>query len=236
MKDARFLRALLSAVRRSLRNRFYIIYGMRGTAPINPAFGAGVGTPVDRHYIVRFLNENAELVKGTVLEVGGRSYTERHGTGVTRCDVLSAVPSTEATFVGDLSSCPEIADSTYDCIILTQVLNCIYDVRGAIGEVHRILRPGGSVLCTFPGISQVSRYDMERWGDRWRFTSQSASELFGKAFGPRQVRISTYGNAFSSICFLQGIPAERLRQVKLDRWEPDYQLIIGVRATKHADG
>jgi hypothetical protein len=33
------------------------------------------------------------------------------------------------------------------------------------------LKPGGVLLATVSGISQISRYDMYRWGDYWRFTT-----------------------------------------------------------------
>ncbi len=229
-------RALLRPVRRWLRNRFFITLGMRGTAPINPAFGAAEGTPIDRHYIALFLEANREHITGRVLEIGDRSYTERFGVGVTRSDVLNAVPSAEATYVGDLASCPEIPDATYDCLVLTQMLHYVFDMRSAVGEIQRILRPGGTVLCTVPGITHVSRYDMERWGDRWRLTSQSAAELFATAFEPEEIAVSTYGNAYSSVCFMQGVPSERLHRTKLDRLEPDYQLLVAIAATRRTGG
>lgn len=207
-------------------------YGMRGTAPIHPAFGSGKGTPIDRHYIDRFLNDNRESIAGAVLEVGDRTYTERFGSGVERSDVLNVVPSNAATFVGDLTSCPEIPDETYDCVILTQVLHCIYDMKAVVAETHRILKPGGTLLCTAPGISQVSRFDMDRWGDRWRLTSQSASELMQTRFRADDTKVATYGNAYAAVCFLQGVPLERTSLRKIARYEPDYQIIIGVSATR----
>ena len=230
------LRALLGRVRRMLRNRFYIVMGMRGTAPVNPGFGADRGTPVDRYYIARFLETNRALITGRVLEIGDRGYTERFGAGVTQSDVLNAIDAPGVTYVGDLTACPKIPDGTYDCIVLTQVLHYIYDMRAAVAELRRILAPGGTVLCTVPGITQVSRYDMERWGDRWRLTSQSAAELFGTAFEQASVDIATYGNAFSAVCLMQAIPSDRLSRRKLDRWEPDYQVIVAVAARKDARG
>lgn len=207
-------------------------YGMRGTAPIHPAFGSGAGTPIDRHYIECFLGGNSESITGNVLEVGDREYTGRFGSSVQKSDVLNAVPSAEATIVGDLTSCPEIPDDTYDCVILTQVLHCIYDMKAVVAETYRILKPGGTLLCTAPGISQISRFDMDRWGDRWRLTSQSAAELMQTRFPAESIEVSTWGNAYSAVCFLQGVPLERVSMRKIDRCEPDYQLIIGVRATK----
>jgi len=230
------LRAVLRPIRRSLRNRFYIIYGMRGTAPINPGFGADRGTPIDRYYVDRFLDENRERITGRVLEIGDRRYTTRFGTAVTRSDVLNAVPSTDATYVGDLASCPEIPDETYDCLVLTQMLHYIYDMEAAVREMHRILKPGGSVLCTVPGISQISRFDMERWGDRWRLTSLSAREVFTAAFENESVEVVTYGNALAAVCLLQTVPAERVNSKKLARREEDYEVIVAVAARRGDDG
>ncbi len=225
-------RRFLSRARRALRNRFPLLYGVRGTAPVNPAFGSAEGTPVDRYYIERFLAAERDRITGAVLEIGDRSYTQRFGSGVTRSDVLSAAAEPGVTYVGDLASCPEIPSDTYDCIVLTQTLHYLRDMSAGVAELARILKPGGSVLCTVPGISQVSRFDMDRWGDRWRLTSLSAAELFSATFPAESVEVVTFGNALAAVCFLQGIPAEKISHAKLDRREPDYQLIVAVRATK----
>ena len=50
----------------------------------------------------------------------------------------------------------------FDCIIFTQTLHFIYDVRLAIQTLHRILKPGGVLLATFPGISQIIPRQMGR--------------------------------------------------------------------------
>ena len=102
----------------------------------------------------------------------------------------------------------------------------------AVAELHRILAPGGHVLCTVPGISQISRYDMDRWGDRWRLTSLSATELFSTAFEPEDVSVTTYGNVLACVCFLEGIVTERLRPRELDHHDEEYQLIVAVDAVK----
>ena len=107
-------------------------------------------------------------------------------------------------------------------------------MRAAVSELHRILAPGGRLLCTVPGISQISRYDMDRWGDRWRLTSLSASELFATAFEPADVTVSTYGNVLVAVCFLEGIVAEKLRARELDTRDDDYQLLVAVDAAKEA--
>lgn len=226
-------RARSDGFRRFVRSRLLRLAMMGRTYPVDPGFGRGHGTPVDRYYIERFLAKNAASVTGRVLEVGDAEYTERFGTGVTTSDILNFTQGAPgATIVAELSSCPQIPSGSFDCIILTQTLHYIYDMEAAVGELHRILAPGGRLLCTVPGISQVSRFDMEHWGDRWRLTSLSARELFATAFDPEDVGVTTWGNALSSVFFLEGIVAERLRPCELDASEEDYELLVTVVATK----
>ena len=76
---------------------------------MNPSFGLGRGTPIDRYYIDRFLDSRADAIRGRVVEVGDRRYTERFGSGVTKSDVLHVVEgSPEATIVADIADCPHV--------------------------------------------------------------------------------------------------------------------------------
>jgi SAM-dependent methyltransferase len=227
------LRARLSAARQRLRAKYTHFGSLRRLYPVNPSFGLGKGTPIDRHYIERFLGSRRDAIRGRVLEIGDRRYTSQFGSGVTKSDVLHFVAgSPEATIIADISDCPHVPTDAFDCIIITQTLHYIYDMESAVSEIHRILAPGGHVLCTVPGISQISRYDMDRWGDRWRLTDLSAAELLATAFEPADTKVVTYGNVFSSICFLEGLVAERLRPRELDHHDEDYQLIVAIDATK----
>jgi ubiquinone/menaquinone biosynthesis C-methylase UbiE len=44
--------------------------------------------------------------------------------------------------VADLTHADHIPSDTFDCIICTQVLFLIFDVRTAIRTLYRILKPG----------------------------------------------------------------------------------------------
>lgn len=208
---------------------------LRRLEPIGRKWGKDRGGfPIDRFYIERFLAAHASDIRGRVLEVQDANYTRRFGgERVTHSDVLHAVPGNPAaTIVADLGRAPEISSDTFDCIILSQVLLCIEDVRSAIRTVHRILRPGGVALVTVPGISQISRYDMDRWGDYWRFTTLSAERLFASAFPPDHITIQAHGNVLTAVAFLHGLAAGELRAEELDHHDPDYQMLITVRAMK----
>jgi len=210
---------------------------LRRLAPVSRHFGWDRGgLPVDRYYIERFLEKHAADIAGRVLEVRDDSYTHKFGgTRVTRCDVLH--PTTDnpkATIVADLTRATEIPGDTFDCIVLTQVLPFIPDVAAAARTLQRILRPGGVVLATMPGISQIIRYDMDRWGDYWRFTSLSARRLFECAFPGGEIQVEAHGNVLAATAFLQGISSRELRPDELDFRDPDYEVLITVRAVKPA--
>ena len=152
---------------------------------------------------------------------------------VVRSDVLHIWDNNpKATIVADLTHADHIPSDSFNCIIFTQALLFIYDVRTALKTLYRILKPGGVLLATFPGISQISRYDMERWGDYWRFTTLSAKRLFEEVFLPENVEVQAYGNVLTATAFLHGLAAEELKQEELDYHDPDYEVLITVRSVK----
>ena len=141
------------------------------------------------------------------------AYTRKFGgDAITRVDVLHPTPDNpKATVVADLTCADHVPGNTFDCIVLTQVLPFILNVPAAVRTLHRILRPGGVVLATVPGISQIVRYDMDRWGDYWRFTSLSARKLFEAEFAGGSVEVESHGNVLTATGFLQGLSTRDLR-------------------------
>jgi hypothetical protein len=207
---------------------------IRRVIPISSVFGLDRGQPIDRYYIENFLQRYSADIRGRVLEIGDPKYTRKFGGDRVTCsDILHAVTcNPQATIVGDLSTGEGIPIDVFDCMILTQTLLFIYDVQAAVGNACRTLKTGGVLLATFPGISQISRYDMDRWGDYWRFTDASARRLFGDVFGAENVTVTTYGNVLTACAFLHGLAAHELKQDELDYHDPDYQVLITVRAVK----
>lgn len=242
----RIARAVLPArIRRWIRGRLHALSGrppvgrvrfggLRRLTPISRVFGTDRGQPIDRYYIERFLAAHAADVRGAVLEIGDDRYTRRFGQGrVRRSDVLHVVEGNpKATLVGDLTRAESVPSGAFDCAVVTQTLPFIYDVAAAVRNLHRALRPGGVLLATFPGISQISRSDMDRWGDYWRFTGLSAKRLFEEVFQPEDVSVETHGNVLAAVAFLHGLAAEELRPEELDHRDPDYEVLIAVRAEK----
>ena len=207
---------------------------LRRVKPVHAGFSAGRGRYVDRYFIERFLEQNAQCIKGRVLELAGNDYTLRFGGDrVTHSDVLDVrVDHPDATIVADLTVGDGIPSDAFDCIILTQVLNFIYDVKAAIRTIHRILKPGGCVLVSVAGISQAVPDEREYCGDYWRFTSLSLRMLFEEVFPTRNVTVEAHGNVMAAVAFLHGLALEELREDELDYRDPDFELSVLLKAIK----
>lgn len=53
--------------------------------------------------------------------------------------------------VGDISSCPQIENDTYDLIILIGVYEYVVNKSGMFSEINRILKPTGKAFLSLPG-------------------------------------------------------------------------------------
>ena len=234
---ASFARSMKSAAKqviyRTPPNR--INFGsLRRLTPVSDVFGYDRGRPIDRYYIESFLSQHAGFVRGCALEVGDDSYSKQFGSDrITHQDVLHVVPGFPgATIIADIANAPQIPSDTFDCIIFTQTLQYLYDPRAAITTLWRILKPGGTILATVPGLSRILRDQADKESDCWRFTEFSVKRLFAESFGGN-FTVQTYGNILSAVAFMEGLATFELRKEELDHHDPDYQIVIGFRATKH---
>lgn len=204
---------------------------LRRTRPLSDEWGRDRGTPIDRHYIERFLDRERACIQGRVLELLDDSYTRRFGTGVERSDVLDIDESNpNATIVADLARADAVPSASFDCFILTQTLQFVYDLPAAVGHVQRILKPGGVVLCTLPSVSRIARRYLD--SEYWRFTAASARTLFESSFEPDQVEVESHGNVLTSIAFLTGLAAEELSAEELGDADPFFPSLICVVAKR----
>jgi hypothetical protein len=137
----------------------------------------------------------------------------------------------KTTIVGDLATPSELPEAVTDCFICTQTFNFIFDVDKAAFGSYKLLSENGVLLASMAGISQISRYDMDRWGDYWRFTPLSAERIFKKYF--REVYVSSAGNVFIAKSFLDGLSVEDINDSSaLSFNDPDYPLVVFVYARK----
>ncbi len=198
--------------------------------PISAQFGFDRGKPIDRYYIESFLDRNATDVCGRVLEVGDDSYARQFGGNrLRRQDILDISQTNDkATIIGDLGNPGALPAEAFDCIIVTQTLQFIYNLSNAVECLYRSLDRKGVLLVTLPGISQLEF----EWDWYWSFTPLSASRLFSEVFGDSNVEVQQFGNVFAATVFLYGLAVEEVSTSDLDACDPKYPVIITVRAQK----
>jgi hypothetical protein len=200
--------------------------------PASRQFGFDLGKPIDRIYIEDFLARNKSFIKGNAGEIAYNEYTKKFGTGVERSIIIDSKKTEASDIILDLANASTIPEQLLDCFIITQTLNFIYDFHSAIKGIHKILKPHGVCLCTVAGLSQVSQFDDQRWGDYWRFNPRGISRAFEEVFGKENINVKVYGNLISAISLLDGRPSEKLSKEDLFKEDPDYPMIIAIAAVK----
>lgn len=229
------LRPLATAYRDWRRTRPPDLGDLRRVTPIDPNWGFERGTPIDRVYVEQFVGGHAADIRGRVLEIAAPDYATKFGSGVEQVDVLMAREGNPlATIVGDLADAPHIPDGSFDCAIVTQTLQFVYDARAALATLHRILAPGGVLLATVPGITKISPPEDEEFGEWWHFTARSVRRLAEEAFGEGNVEVEAFGNVLSAAGFLFGLGRYDLSEEEIAHRDPGYEVTLGIRAVKRA--
>jgi SAM-dependent methyltransferase len=222
------LRQTLMTLRR--RRRPVRLGSLGRTRPVSTAWGYDRGQPVDRWFIERFLVANRSDITGRVLEVKSSGYTNRYGHDVSESAVLDIDADNErATHVADLATGEGLPDATFDCFLLNQTLQLVYDLRGALATAHRVLRPGGVLLITVPTTSRLVGGGQS---DLWRFTELAVERLLEDSFGAGAASVSAHGNVLTNVAFLEGMASEDLSEAELKHDDPLFPLIVCARAVK----
>jgi len=199
--------------------------------PVSEMFGIDRGTPLDRVFIERFLQQHRDLIRGDCLEVEEPAYTRKFGQPGHVAHALKFTTTPGGTghseVVADLTRPETVPEARFDTFICTQTLNFIFDLDQAISSIHKLLKPGGHALITVAGISQISRYDYERWGDFWRFTDMSLRKVLTRHFDEACCKIETYGNVATTCLFLQGVAYEDICDKSMfGVVDKNYQMVI----------
>ena len=109
----------------------------------------------------------------------------------------------------------------------------IYDFRSALHHLYRILKPGGLLLTPLMGSA--------KWDDGREsingvntgiLPKQFMRRQFQELFAAENVTVESRGSELSTIAFLHGLAMEELSKAELDHHDPDYELLITVRAVK----
>ena len=81
-----------------------------------------------------------------------------------------------ADIVADLHHLP-VGAHRFDFVLCTEVLEHVADPARVLTELHRVLRPGGTLLVTVPFVGQLH----EEPHDHWRFTCYGLDGLLADA-------------------------------------------------------
>lgn len=211
---------------------------LRRTTPYRPDMGGRRGSYIDRFYIEQFLAAHRASIHGAVAEIQSDQYSKMFGSGIERSEIIDANTANDArTLTLNLTQSADAPEAAFDCIICTQTLFLIPDYHAAIRTLLRMLKPGGVALVTVPGICPVIRGRLIAGvgQDWWRFTARSALHVFAGIFGEENVTVHSYGNVLTATAFLYGLVQEELTQAELEYHDPDYEVILGVRATKKSE-
>jgi SAM-dependent methyltransferase/uncharacterized protein YbaR (Trm112 family) len=78
---------------------------------------------------------------------------------------LDIVPYPEVDLVADLGSENPFKDGAFDAVVLMNVLEHVYESRGLVKSIERIVRPGGCVFFTVPFLLKVHQapFDFSRY-------------------------------------------------------------------------
>lgn len=186
---------------------------------------------VDSYYVTGFLADQAHYIRGHVLEIGTCGYARQLGgeriTAIDHLPELAAAPH----LADDLAGADHLPANQFDCILLVQTLHRIYDLAGAVAALYRLVRPGGVVLVTAPGLGLVKPGANEDAG-YWAFTERTLRNLFVQRFGDNDVKVASYGNVLAANALYHGLAADQLDPQELTQHDPQYPIVITVKAVK----
>jgi len=107
------------------------------------------------------------------------------------CCGIDFYPYQNVNLVADISKTIPLKDNSADIAILSNVLEHVYDFQILLREVHRVLRPGGSILIVVPFMIKLHQLPY----DFFRYTCH-ALERIGAEAGFSDIQVDALGNFF----------------------------------------
>ncbi|MEK7185730.1 MAG: class I SAM-dependent methyltransferase, partial [Patescibacteria group bacterium] len=119
------------------------------------------------------IRKHSKYIQGKVLDIGAGNFSRYKDLfNFTEYIKMETTPGEGIDVVGRIETIP-FESNSFDSIVCTQVLGDIYELPKAFGELHRVLRPGGTVLITESLFDPLH----DEPNDFWRFTSHSLRRL-----------------------------------------------------------
>jgi hypothetical protein len=203
---------------------------LRRTRPFSETFGFERGTPVDRHYLHRFLSDHRDLIAGDVLEVQHLTYTTRFGHDLGRTDTFDIMPQSAPTFLCDLAHSDAILPSAaYDCLLLPNTLQHLRGLDACLRHALRVVRPGGVILASAAGLLPLTGDT----ADYWRLSPDGWREKTAAVWPNADVEITGHGNCLTAVAAQLGLALEELSNDELDAHDPRYPVLTTILCRKH---
>ncbi|SON53914.1 putative glycosyltransferase EpsE [Hartmannibacter diazotrophicus] len=195
---------------------------LAGTQPLFPREG-NRGKALDRIFALDFCRSWSERIRGDVLEFGDDAKARQFGRDASsiRIAPMDGIPAM-------LDGSASMAQRTFDCIIAIDVIQYQPDVRAFLEGVTGLLKPGGSLLVSFPGLLPL----LEGQGDLWRFTPDGVRRLLAKVCPGADIEIVTYGNAATAAGIQHGLGERDFGPELLQASDLTRAVMIMARITK----
>jgi SAM-dependent methyltransferase len=201
---------------------------LRRVEPFSTSFGFDRGTPVDRHYLHKFLDVNRALITGRVLEVQVPSYTKRFGEDVTESHTVDINHRFQTTYTCDLADGLPIPSDYYDCLLAPNTLQHLLELRAALRTMLRVLKPGGTLLASAAMLLPL----IPEGGDYWHLTPEGWRVVLEEEWPLCEIAVQGNGNCLSAAAAMYGLAHEELKPAELDAYDPRYPVLITIRCRK----
>lgn len=195
---------------------------LRRMQPISTAGGTDRGVPIYEFYCSTFLGKNRMDLSSTLTVTEGGPIGAIGGH-----EHLAAYVAGGENLEGDRSENP-----LYGCIFLKDVLSSVQHPEELLRATYRLLEPDGVLLATAPAMPTKNSSSLHT-RPRWGFTAACLSRLAAEHLGP-DARVDAYGNVLSATASLYGLAAEELSSKELDLRDPQFPVMLGLRAVKRS--
>lgn len=133
-----------------------------------------------RRLLDRDLQALSERFVGKVLEVGGTRarrgrFSPEGCQNVQSWTILNKDPHAQPDLLANAEKMP-IETGSFDTLVCTEVLEYVDEPALFLGEISRVMRPGGVLILSLPFLH---RFDSPE--DRWRFGPAALEELSHRA-------------------------------------------------------